>query len=115
MRFKQSKPTQFSGKYRQYTKKSLLRAYAEVTGKGTSVRKASVLFGVPYGTHLDRVAGRVQACALKNEGTLFSKEEELGIVEFLETFARLGYGVTSSKMKTMLQATLFPSAKASPQ
>lgn len=71
-----------------------MKAYNAVKSEKISVRKAALQYGVPYQTLRDRLTGKVDIENYGNE-TIFSKEEELAIVEHLQSCARLGYGFSN--------------------
>lgn len=97
----QPKPSKYHGKYRNYTKDGILKAYEAVKLKGMSIRKAADQFRVPRATLADRVSGQINPKCLKNEQTLFTQEEELSLIEHVEALAQLGYGATNSKLRDM--------------
>jgi len=63
------------------------------------VRRAAAQFCVPRATLADRVSGRISGTVTKE--TLFNQEEELRLVEYLESLAQLGYGATRSRLKDL--------------
>ena len=59
-------------------------------------------FGVPVMTLRDRVLGKLSLETTKpGPDSLFSMEEELTLVEHLETMAQMGYGYTHAQLKVM--------------
>lgn len=84
----QSKPNKYHGKYRSYTSDQLLKSYHDVTNNKTPVKRAAMQLGVPITTLRDRILGNVNANNFNRE-TVLQRDEELSIVEFAETRARL--------------------------
>ena len=76
----------------------MLKAVSEVRLKRKSIRKTAVEYGIPYQTLRDRISGEIDPDNFGRE-TLFTEEEELGLVEFTEVMARLGYGVSNSALQ----------------
>ncbi|XP_053394116.1 uncharacterized protein LOC123523838 [Mercenaria mercenaria] len=84
-----------------YSKESLLAAYSAVKN-GLAVKAASRQFGVPAQTLRDRVKGYIDPINC-NPGpdTMLSKEEELTIVEHVETMSQLGYGYSNVQLQDL--------------
>ena len=92
----QGKPTEYDKKYRNYTPESLHCAFKAVREKGLNVNKAALQYGVPAQTLRDRVNGSVDPYHfIKGKEPTFSHEEELTLVEGIETMAELGYGFSN--------------------
>ena len=87
-------------KYRSYHAENLIKAFEDVTSKGLSVSSSARLHDVPEQTLRDRVKGNVDPFDFRRE-TLFTKEEEEGLVEHLEALAQLGYGATNQKVQDL--------------
>ncbi|XP_052258935.1 uncharacterized protein LOC127863447 [Dreissena polymorpha] len=101
MRFKQPNPTKIPDhKYRRYSPESLKNAYAAVKENGMPVKRAALTYNVPIQTLRDRVKGKVDPfnIGLGSE-LIFSKEEETGLVEHLESMSQLGYGYTNVQVQ----------------
>ena len=93
-------PKRASKKYRNYSKEALLNAYKAVKENNVPVLRAALQYNVPEQTLRDRVKGKVDMEKVKlGTENLFSEEEELSLVEHLETMAQLGYGFTNAKLK----------------
>ena len=78
----------------------VLKAEVEVNNKQLSIRRAAQEYGIPYNTLRDRVNGRIDSDNYGKE-TMFSSEEELGLVEHAENSARLGYGYSNTSMQRL--------------
>ena len=86
----------------QYDRSNLLKAYNAVKEKRLPVKVAAPQFGVPVMTLRDRVLGKVSLETTKpGPDSLFSMQEELTLVEHLETMAQMGYGYTHAQLKVM--------------
>ena len=59
-----------------------------------SVRKASIIYGIPRTTLNDHKVGKVYPGSLPGQPTLLSMKEEDDLVEFLISSAMIGYGRT---------------------
>lgn len=98
----QGKPKKYNGKYRNYSREALLKAYEHVTSTGTSVRKTAIQFGIPVQTLRDRVKGIIDPLKVScGRETVFSHEEELALIEHVEVLAELGYRVPNSKLQQL--------------
>lgn len=86
--------------YNTYTNETLLKAYNEVQAKGLPVQTVARKYGVPSQTLRDRVKGLInpESCSPGPE-TLFSKEEELILVEHTEVMSQLGYGYSNIQLQ----------------
>ena len=73
------------------------------------MRRAAAQFCVPRATLADRVSGRISGTVTKE--TLFNQEEELRLVEYLESLAQLGYGATRSRLKDLAGELAFSLGK----
>lgn len=95
------KPKGFSGKYRKYTKDSLIKAYKHVKATGASVRKTAIQFCIQVQTLRDRVKESVDPmnCAVGRD-TIFTHGEELALFEH-EVLADLGHGATNIKLQQL--------------
>ena len=70
--------------------------------KNISVRRAAKMFDVPEMTLRDRVAGKIAIETTKpGPYSMFTREEELTLVEHLEAMAQVGYGCTHVQLKFM--------------
>ena len=98
----QSSPKKTKTRRLQYDRSNLLKAYNAVKEKRLPVKVAARQFGVPVMTLRDRVLGKVSLETTKpGPDSLFSMEEELTLVEHLETMAQMGYGYTHAQLKVM--------------
>ena len=71
--------------------------------KNISVRRAALMFDVPVMTLRDRVAGKIAIETIKpGPDSMFTREEELTLVEHIETMAQLEYGYTHAQLKFMV-------------
>ena len=68
---------------------------------GMTVRKASVVYGIPQTTLNDHKLGKVRPDALPGRPTLFSTKEE-DLVNFLVESAAMGYGRTRRDVLDMV-------------
>ena len=94
------RPKQYINKYRSYHPENLLKAYEDVMTGGLSVRHSAKLHGVPEQTLRDRVKGNIDPINFKKGGdTIFTIEEEEGLVDHLESLAQLSYGATCCKVQ----------------
>ncbi|XP_053379621.1 jerky protein homolog-like [Mercenaria mercenaria] len=94
------KPKKIEKKYRKYAAESMLKAYDAVREKGVPVQRAALQYGVPEQTLRDRVKGIVNPLSFKQgTETVFTHEEELTLVEHIETMAELGYGITNVQLQ----------------
>ena len=67
------------------------------------MKVAARQFGVPVMTLRDRVLGKVSLETTKpGPDSLFSMEEELTLVEHLETMAQMGYGYTHAQLNPLV-------------
>lgn len=81
------------GPYRTYDYDSLNKAYIAVKECKLSVRKASVTYGIPKTTLLDRLSGRIDIDVVKpGTSPLFSQEQEALLARHLQTMSEVGYG-----------------------
>ncbi|KAH3827187.1 hypothetical protein DPMN_129117 [Dreissena polymorpha] len=99
MRTKTS-PRKFHSKYKNNLPENVLKAEVEVNSKQLSIRRAAQEYGIPLNTLRDRVNGQIDSDNYGKE-TLFSSEEELGLVEHAENSARLGYGYSNTSMQRL--------------
>ena len=79
--------------YRQWTEHRMREALSAI-GVGMTVRKASVVYGIPRTTLNDHKLGKVRPGALPGRPTLLSTKEEEDLVNFLVESAAMGYGRT---------------------
>ena len=86
------------GRYRNYSPERMLKAVDEVKLKKTSIRRVAGEYGIPYQTLRDRISGKVDPMKCTTE-TIFTRDEEVGIVEHAEDRARLGYGFSVTEMQ----------------
>ena len=96
-------------KYKKY-ENALKLAFQAVSNKGTPVKRAAKMFGVPVSTLRDRVAGRVDP---ENNGhsTLFTKEEEGKLVDYTKARASLGYGMANTFLEKIADEMAFELGK----
>ncbi|XP_060564988.1 uncharacterized protein LOC132724184 [Ruditapes philippinarum] len=95
MRTKQQNPKKIRRKNRLYSPTALTNAYMHIKENGTSVRKASKLYGVPESTLRDRTLGLVHIDTLSAGGQpLFDEYEEANLVSHFKTMAGYGHGYT---------------------
>lgn len=92
----------FNGKYRNYPKESLIKAYEHVKTTDASVRKTAKQFGIPVQTLRDRVKEFIDPvnCAVRRD-TIFS-HEELALIEHVDVLSNLDYGATNSKLQQIV-------------
>ena len=69
-----------------------MREALSAIGVGMTVRKASVVYGIPRTTLNDHKLGKVHPGALPGRPTLLSTKEEEDLVNFLVESAAMGYG-----------------------
>lgn len=91
----QQNPKKIRRKNRLYSPTALTNAYMHIKEHGTSVRKASKLYGVPESTLRDRTLGLVHIDTLSAGGQpLFDEYEEANLVSHFKTMAGYGHGYT---------------------
>ena len=78
----------------------MLRAIEEIQTKKLSVRRVALQYRIPYQTLRDRISGRVDPNKFLKE-TIFTPDEELGLVEHAENNARFGYGLSNTAMQKL--------------
>ncbi|XP_071123384.1 uncharacterized protein [Mytilus edulis] len=89
------KPSARRQRYRQYSPTTLSNALQKVIANEISAYKASVIYGVPITTLIDRVKGRVDPETMKSgPPPLFSLEQEAHLVNHIKKMSHLGYGYT---------------------
>ena len=82
-----------------YSPTKLTEAYKMVKEEGCSIRRASILYGVPRTTLRDRLSSRVSVdCTRTGPETVFTLEEEMKLCEHLKQLAVVGYGYTRSEV-----------------
>lgn len=79
--------------YRQWTEHHMREALSAI-GVGMTVKKASIVYGIPRTTLNDHKLGKVRPGALPGRPTLLSTKEEEDLVNFLVESASIGYGRT---------------------
>ncbi|XP_060608143.1 tigger transposable element-derived protein 1-like [Ruditapes philippinarum] len=93
-------PRHWQKKYRAYSAESLLNAYKAVKDQGVAVKRAALQFGIPVQTLRDRVKGYIDPVHFKKtKETCFRDDEELTLVEHVETMAELGYGYSNTQLQ----------------
>ena len=71
-----------------------MREALSAIGVGMTVKKASIVYGIPRTTLNDHKLGKVRPGALPGRPTLLSTKEEEDLVNFLVESASIGYGRT---------------------
>ena len=79
--------------YRQWTEHQMRESLSAIED-GMTVRKASVMYGIPQTTLNDHKLGKVHPGALPGRPTLLSTKEEEDQVNFLVELAAMVYGQT---------------------
>jgi ABC-type uncharacterized transport system ATPase subunit len=94
------------GQYRSYDVERSTDAYIAVKENAMSIRKASVLYGAPKTTLIDRLSGKVHVdCVTTVAPILFSQEQEAMLARHVKTMAEVGYGY--SRQETIYLASDF--------
>ena len=88
--------------YGLWTQESLDQAVAAVE-RGTSVRRAAEMFGVPRSTVHDHASGKVEQFAKQGPKPYLTKEEEEELTSFLVRCARIGYPHTRQQVIGIVQ------------
>lgn len=88
--------------YREYTQDSLDAALSAVE-RGTSIRHAATLHGVPKSTLQDHASGRVSRLAKSGPKPYLSIAEEEELVSFLIKCSRIGYPHTRLQVISIVQ------------
>ena len=88
--------------YAFWTQKSLDQAIAAVH-KGTSIRRAADMFGVPRSTLHDHVSGKVEQFAKQGPKPYLNTEEEEELASFLVRCARIGYPHTHLQVLSIVK------------
>ena len=88
--------------YALWTQESLDQAIAAVH-KGTSIRRAADMFGVPRSTLHDHVSGKVEQFAKQGPKPYLNTEEEEELASFLVRCARIGYPHTRLQVLSIVQ------------
>ncbi|KAH3749403.1 hypothetical protein DPMN_183901 [Dreissena polymorpha] len=68
--------------------------------KNLYVCRVALQYSIPYQTLRDTISRRVDPNKFLKE-TIFTHDEELGIVEHAENYARRGYGLSNTAMQTL--------------
>ena len=71
--------------------------------RGTSVRKAAEMFGVPRSTLHDHISGKVELYAKQGPKPYLTTEEEEELANFLLRCARIGYPHTRQQVIGLVQ------------
>ena len=87
---------------RTWKHEQMEKAFAAVE-KGTSIRKAAELYGVPRSTLHDRVSGRVELGCKPGKKPYLTIEEEEEVVSFLLKCAKIGYAHTRKEVIALIQ------------
>ena len=88
--------------YGLWTQESLDQAVAAVE-RGTSVRRAAEMFGVPRSTVHDHASGKVEQFAKQGPKPYLTTEEEEELASFLVRCARIGYPHTRQQVIGIVQ------------
>ena len=88
--------------YGLWSQESLNQAITAVE-KGTSIRRADEMFGLPRSTLQDHVSGRVEQFAKQGPKPYLSTEEEEELASFLVRCARIGYPHTRLQVIGIVQ------------
>jgi hypothetical protein len=100
----------YHGNYRNYSSDSFNKAVIEASDKKISIRKTALQYGIPYQTLRDHVSGKISADSLGKE-TMFTRQEELSLVEYAENSSRLGYGISNSGFQRLAGELAFKLGK----
>lgn len=96
----------FRGSYRGYDSEELTRAYNAVKDKAMSIRKASLTYGIPKTTLIDRLHGKIDLDVVKSgPSPMFTLDQETLLSRHIETMAEVGYGY--SRQETINLASDF--------
>lgn len=91
----------------------MIDAYKAVKEQGLAVTRAAFQFGVPEQTLRDRVKGYIDPFDLQTTKKCFSNDEELALVEHIETMVGLGYGYSNTQLQHVAGELAFHLGKKS--
>ncbi|KAB0804678.1 hypothetical protein PPYR_01648, partial [Photinus pyralis] len=86
-----------------WTEDSMKRALTEIAQNKITIRKAAIMYSVPYGTLQDRLKGRYQSKKMKlGRRTVFSEAEELEIAQTILELSKAFYGLTPTSIRELV-------------
>ena len=90
-----------------YKEEDILRAVAEIRNGNTSLRKASVKYGVPKSTLSDKLNLRVPlAPSMPGPSSFLSKKQEDRLKSYLINMSKIGCGITRRQIPDVVKQVL---------
>ena len=90
-------------KLKQWTDTAMRQALEAVRNRKMGINAAARMYQVPPTTLKDRISGRVKHGSKPGPAPYLTADEESKLVEFLSTYAAIGYGKTFSVLFSVLR------------
>lgn len=101
-------------KYRTYSPTKLEAAVNMVENGSMSKRKASLIYGVPRSTLIDKLSGRTELGVNPGRKTVLSSAEEATLVEYCKLMASTGYPLRRHELLSEVKKVLDHDGRTTP-
>ncbi|XP_038064690.1 uncharacterized protein LOC119735070 [Patiria miniata] len=102
------------GHYKTYIQENLEKAVEKIKLGEISVGKASLAYGIPKTTLLDKMHGRTPLQTRQGPNPILTDEEELGLVTWIAQKPKMSYGRMKQELALMVKKILDENGRPNP-